>query len=269
MKRSMKYVAMVALLAGAALLVVVPRSSAQDDKPTPGESAPAAKPGEDELLLLLKQLQEEVQSLRREVAELREQRSRRDGDAPREGAPRDGAPRDAGREEGPRNPERRAGGLRPGQAERIFKAYDKNSDGKASFEEWLAMREGEITPERRVVEQMRFSAADTEHDGGLTFAEFAFYLENRGRIPEGALRGTVIGFDETQYTLLVNLVGRSGEGGQASPDGEKTFNVVRDVKIVLEDGTAGKIGDLSEGAAVQLWLTIDGKQVIGVQRLRK
>jgi hypothetical protein len=208
------------------------------------------------LLQALKQLQEEVQALRREVQELRGQRERRDGDAPREDGPRDGD-RPA------------AGDRRPTQTGRIFDAYDKDDNLKVSFEEWLAMREGEITLERRIQEQMRFSAADTTRDAGLTFEEFAFWMENRGRIPEGALRGEFLAFDETQYTLFVKLVGRSGEGGASSPDGEKTFNVARDVVIVLEDGKAGKFSDLTESTPVQLHVSIDGKQVIGIQRIRK
>jgi hypothetical protein len=270
MKSSLRTLSLVTLLFGVLAMVVVSAIRAQEDKkpaaagedkpaagdvkPAPaGEDKPAA--ADDDLLKALRQLQEEVQALRREVQELRGQRERRDGDAPREDGPRDG--------------ERRVDDPRPTQVGRIFDAYDKDKDRKVSFEEWLKMREGEITPERRIQEQMRFSAADTARDGGLTFDEFAFWMENRGRIPEGNLRGDFIAFDETQYTLLVKLVGRSGEGGVSTPDGEKTFNVARDVVILLEQGEPGKFSDLTESAPVQLHLSIDGKQVIAIQRIRK
>jgi hypothetical protein len=260
MKTSVKYVSLVALLAGAALVVTLPVLRAQEDKPAAEPPTSNKEAGDDQLLLLLKQLQEEVQSLRREVAELREQRGRRDGDAPREGA----------REDGPRDGEPRvAGQRRPTQTGRIFDAYDKNKDRKVSFEEWLSMKEGEFTPERKALEFTRFLVADTERDDGLTFEEFASWMENRGRIPETALRSDFLAFDAEQYTMLVKVVGRSGEGGTSTPDGEQTFNVARNVVILLEKGEAGKLSDLTVSAPVQLTLSLDGKQVIAIQRIRK
>ena len=54
---------------------------------------------------------------------------------------------------------------------RIFKSYDKNSDGKITFEEWLAMKEGEIDSARRAQEQQQFASVDRNKDGTLSLEE--------------------------------------------------------------------------------------------------
>jgi Ca2+-binding EF-hand superfamily protein len=55
---------------------------------------------------------------------------------------------------------------------RVFKSYDKNGDGKITFEEWLAMKEGATDdPARRAREQQQFSAVDSNDDGSLSLEE--------------------------------------------------------------------------------------------------
>ena len=71
---------------------------------------------------------------------------------------------------------------------RIFKAYDKNSDGKVVFAEWLAMKEGAMNDGRRAREQKWFSQADADGDGGITVDEFHAWL-NRKPGREGARKG--------------------------------------------------------------------------------
>ena len=66
------------------------------------------------------------------------------------------------------------------KAQRIFAAYDKNKDGNVSFEEWLAMREGEMTSERRSREQQHFSEPAGD-DQRITLEEFYRWMERRSR----------------------------------------------------------------------------------------
>jgi Ca2+-binding EF-hand superfamily protein len=54
---------------------------------------------------------------------------------------------------------------------RIFRSYDKSGDGKITFEEWLAMREGEMDSARRAQEQQQFSSVDRNKDGTLSLEE--------------------------------------------------------------------------------------------------
>jgi len=66
---------------------------------------------------------------------------------------------------------------------RIYAAYDKNSDEKVMFEEWLSMKEG-VDAARKARERVYFDSADANRDGAISFAEFENWLENRGRQPE-------------------------------------------------------------------------------------
>ncbi len=66
------------------------------------------------------------------------------------------------------------------KAQRIFAAYDKNKDRVVSFEEWLAMREGEITSERRLIEQRHF-AEPAGDDQKITIEEFYLWMDRRSR----------------------------------------------------------------------------------------
>ena len=55
---------------------------------------------------------------------------------------------------------------------RIFKTYDKNGDGKITFEEWLAMKEGSTDdPARREQERKQFSSVDRNNDDTLSLEE--------------------------------------------------------------------------------------------------
>ena len=66
------------------------------------------------------------------------------------------------------------------QAGRIFAAYDKNRDQRVSFDEWLAMREGEMTSERRARE-MGFFSQQAGDDRMITLEEFYRAILSRQR----------------------------------------------------------------------------------------
>ncbi len=142
-----------------------------------------------ELFQLIRELRSEVALLRKEVNQLKEnanigrRNSNSRGDRPKEDAPlRDG---DRTREsDRPRVTDRPRATDRPRpsnprledadekKTKRVFQAYDKNKDSKVSFAEWLAMREGKITDERRNREQSVFRSADKNRNESLSFDEF-------------------------------------------------------------------------------------------------
>ncbi|MEM7479419.1 MAG: hypothetical protein AAF483_30920 [Planctomycetota bacterium] len=114
------------------------------------------------LLRMIQELQREVKQLRQQLNGLpardtqSDLRPVRESDVPRRV---DSVQRDSGQPsaEGRRDAGRRDPTLKRtsidsrvfNQAKRIFAAYDKNKDGFASFEEWLKMREGKMTAERK------------------------------------------------------------------------------------------------------------------------
>ena len=115
-----------------------------------------------------KALLEMIKQLRSEVAGLRRQLQSRDGDRPRDGDRRsDRAARST------------TSALMQ-KAKRIYAAYDKNDDNRVSFEEWLAMREGQMTDDRKRREQGYFSAAAGD-DNVITLEEFARSMQRRAR----------------------------------------------------------------------------------------
>jgi hypothetical protein len=137
-----------------------------------------------------------IQQLRSEVTQLRQQIGNRD----RPGVTSDKSSRnttDRVRREGDMPRERdsvsqpRASNdplLR--QATRIFAAYDKNRDQRVSFDEWLAMREGEMTSDRRARE-MGFFSQQAGDDRMITLEEFhrGMVARQRGSAPrEGGKR---------------------------------------------------------------------------------
>lgn len=148
-----------------------------------------------ELLQLIRELRSEVALLRKEVNQLKDNANigRRNSisraDRPKEDAPlRDGdrtresdRPRVTDRPRATDRP-RVTDRLRPSnprledadekKTKRVFQAYDKNKDSKVSFAEWLAMREGKITDERRNREQSVFRSADKNRNESLSFDEF-------------------------------------------------------------------------------------------------
>ena len=142
-----------------------------------------------ELFQLIRELRSEVALLRKEVNQLKDNANigRRNsisrGDRPKEDAPlRDGdRTRESDRprvKDRPRVTDRpRPSNPRLEEADekktkRVFQAYDKNKDSKVSFSEWLAMREGKITDERRNREQSVFRSADKNRNESLSFDEF-------------------------------------------------------------------------------------------------
>ena len=137
-----------------------------------------------------------IQQLRSEVAQLRQQIGNRD----RRGVATDNRARnttDRVRREGDMPRERdSASQVRASndpllrQATRIFAAYDKNRDQRVSFDEWLTMREGEMTSERHARE-MGFFSQQAGDDRMITLAEFhrGMVARQRGSAPrEGGKR---------------------------------------------------------------------------------
>ncbi len=100
----------------------------------------------------------------------------RDGDgAPRTG-PRegDGAPR-TGPREGDGAPRAETGGMddrKLAQLTRIYRVYDKDGNNGVSLEEWLAMKDGEMTADRRDREKGWFDQADANHDEKVSIGEW-------------------------------------------------------------------------------------------------
>ena len=74
------------------------------------------------------------------------------------------------------------------KAGKIFSRYDANGDDRVSFEEWLKMKEGEMTDDRRARERTWYNQADPNGDGSVTFEEFEGWMESRSRRREGSRR---------------------------------------------------------------------------------
>lgn len=132
------------------------------------------------LLEMIKQLRNEVSMLRRQLEQTRMPREGQ-RDLPREASdarrPAEGTRDQAGT----RNPAmQKAQNPAMQKAQRIFIAYDKNQDGMVSFEEWLAMREGEMTSERRAREQQHFSEPAGD-DQKISPEEFFRWMDRRSR----------------------------------------------------------------------------------------
>ena len=124
-----------------------------------------------------------IQQLRSEVADLRRQVANRDRD--RSVLSGESGSRNFDRREGDRGSENRpTSNPLMKQTTRIFAAYDKNRDQRVSFEEWLSMREGEMTSERRSRELGVFSQQAGD-DRLITLEEFyrAMVARTRGTAP--------------------------------------------------------------------------------------
>lgn len=143
---------------------------------------------EAQLFQIILRLQRDVEALRREVAAMRGDRGdrevRREGD--REVRHKGDRPTERSARDGDRSDREQTARSRIGK---IFAAYDKNKDRKVGFEEWLAMKEGDIDDARRARERQFFSAADRNRDGALGLDEFAAYFTRGRRESEGPQRG--------------------------------------------------------------------------------
>jgi Ca2+-binding EF-hand superfamily protein len=95
-------------------------------------------------------------------------------------------PRDTGgpKAEGGRRAISKAGWLAR-KAQRVFKAYDKNKDGKVVLAEFLAMKEGAMAGARKAREEKYFAAIDTGNDGSLSLAEFTAWRTGKVKLTEG------------------------------------------------------------------------------------
>lgn len=72
------------------------------------------------------------------------------------------------------------------KAGKIFSRYDASGDDKVSFDEWLAMKEGEMTDERSARERTWYDQADASGDGSVTFEEFEGWMKSKRRRREGS-----------------------------------------------------------------------------------
>ena len=149
-----------------------------------------------------------IKKLRVEVASLRLELQSRDGDQVRlstdRGSQREGRMTDRREGDRPREGDRDAHvAANPlmQKAKRIFAAYDKNKDNSVAFEEWLAMREGEMTEERKTRERGFFSEP-AGSDDKISLEELYRWMEKRsaGGTREDRSRG-----------------GREGESRQRGP----------------------------------------------------
>ncbi len=108
----------------------------------------------------------------------------RDGEgAPRVG-PRDGEGEAAGRREGDgdaRGAARAMDDRTINQLSRIYRAYDKNGDNRVTFEEWVAMKNYELTREQREREKGWFDQADANNDEKMTLGEWIDWKASQGR----------------------------------------------------------------------------------------
>ena len=172
-----------------------PRSPERDQPRSPERDQPRERQETDRDVRFQPQNEREralwnmIQQLRSEVAQLRQQIGNRDRPAVARDNPSrtsDGVRREHEMpREGDRASRTRASNdplLR--QATRIFAAYDKNRDQRVSFDEWLAMREGEMTSERRARE-MGFFSQQAGEDRMITLEEFyrAMVARTRGTAP--------------------------------------------------------------------------------------
>ena len=127
-----------------------------------------------------------IQQLRREIAGLRrgaDARSReRDGDREEDSfARRDSErPYSDRRRDGDFDETSAPAGWERSKEGKVFLAYDKNGDRVVTVDEWLAMTNGNVSPERREIQTRRFKEADPNRDGKFTPAEFIRWFA-RGR----------------------------------------------------------------------------------------
>ncbi len=99
----------------------------------------------------------------------------RDGDKPREGA-RDGDnPREGARDSGSAAMSREIQ-----QLNRIYVAYDKDANDKVTFQEWLAMKNGEMDRAREKRERGWFDEADANRDEAVSLEEFRDWKLSQG-----------------------------------------------------------------------------------------
>jgi hypothetical protein len=170
-----------------------------------GETLGDFKPQTDRELLLYRM----IQQLRREIAQVRRDvrgRDSRGGDRDIDRGERDGGRNPfgedrgdgrvarEGRDQGSRELPARWESTKEG---RVFKAYDKNSDGSVSLDEWLAMTNGNVSPARKEVQTKRYNEAEPNGDGKFTPGEFIYWyskgrfgqIESNRRDGDSAKRG--------------------------------------------------------------------------------
>ncbi len=134
------------------------------------------------LLRIVMELRREMAELRREIEQLREAELS-DGTPSRPEGPRDGERPTYGASRDGETPSREATpGNQRNQFVRLFARYDANRDGKVTYQEFLAMREGPETPQIRQI----FAAGDSNQDGIWSQEEFLAAAIRRQREAEAA-----------------------------------------------------------------------------------
>ena len=151
-----------------------PRREGESGREPSGDFQPQTE-REAALLQIILELRREMAELRREIGQLRAseytQQPSSGSETPREGErsryteSRDGEP--------PRRDEPRDG--RNSELARLFARYDANRDGKVTYQEFLAMREGPETPQIRQL----FTLGDSNRDGAWSLEEFVRAAERR------------------------------------------------------------------------------------------
>ena len=67
------------------------------------------------------------------------------------------------------------------QLTRIYGAYDKDGSGGVTFEEWVAMKNYELTSEQKKREKGWFEQADGNKDGEVSLGEWIDWKASQGR----------------------------------------------------------------------------------------
>tara|TARA_R110002096_G_scaffold318022_16_gene512466 strand:- start:422 stop:652 length:231 start_codon:yes stop_codon:yes gene_type:complete len=67
------------------------------------------------------------------------------------------------------------------QLTRIYRVYDKNGDNNVTFDEWVAMKNYELTNEQRERERGWFDQADANRNEQLTLGEWIDWKASQGR----------------------------------------------------------------------------------------
>ncbi len=108
----------------------------------------------------------------------------RDGDRPREGEMRREGDGEGGSREGARDGESSAAEASEreiNQWTRIYGAYDKDGDRAVTFEEWVSMKNYELTSDQRDREKGWFDEADGNGDEKVTLGEWIDWKASQGR----------------------------------------------------------------------------------------
>ena len=190
----------------------------------------------------LLELQREVKALRREVQSLNPQKRPRDGEG------------GGARREGEAPP--RVDNAQLSKFRKQFQTYDKNSDGRVSLEERLAMRNYEVTGARLLNERLYHLHEDMNRDGGVSLEEFAAARTRKG---QRWLQFQLQNIDVERKLIQVKA-GR-GEGGGG---GDARAIRVEPKAIISVQGREARLNSLQVGQPVYLFMSHDQQSAVGI-----